>query len=138
MGFLDRLRGGGGSSDEDPEAQARREQDVARVAGGGIPLAAEQRIRDLAAGGTAFPSGLSVADFALARLDDVRPICQVMGSSVYKVGWQNYPWGNFWGGGAVTELKQLSDAWNHARALALGRLEQEATLAGCHAVIDVN
>ena len=29
MGFLDRLRGG--SSDDDPEAQARREQDIARV-----------------------------------------------------------------------------------------------------------
>jgi uncharacterized protein YbjQ (UPF0145 family) len=136
MGFLDRLRGGG-SSDEDPEAQARRDQDIARVEGGGIPLAAEQRIRELAAGGTAFTSGLSVADFALSRLEDVRPICQVMGSSVYKVGWQNYPWSGSWGDGSLTELRQLTDAWNHARALALGRLEQEARLAGCHAVVDV-
>jgi uncharacterized protein YbjQ (UPF0145 family) len=135
MGFLDRLRGGGG--DEDPAALARREQDVARVEGGGIPLAAEQRIRELAAGGTAFTSGMSVADFALSRLDDVRPICQVMGSSVYKVGWQNYPWSGSWSGGSLTELRQLTDAWNHARALALGRLQQEAELAGCHAVVDV-
>jgi uncharacterized protein YbjQ (UPF0145 family) len=136
MGFLDRLLGGGGS-DEDPEAQARREQDIARVEGGGIPLAAEQRIRELAAGDTAFTSGLSVADFALARLEDVRPICQVMGSSVYKVGWQNYPWSGSWGDGSLTELRQLTDAWNHARELALGRLQQEAQLAGCHAVVDV-
>jgi uncharacterized protein YbjQ (UPF0145 family) len=136
MGFLNRLLGGG-SEDEDPEAQGRREQDVARVEGGGIPLAAETRIRELAAGGRTFTSGLSVADFALAQLDGVRPICQVMGSSVYKVGWQNYPWGSSWGGGALTELRQLTDAWNHARELALGRLQQEAQLAGCHAVVDV-
>lgn len=131
MGFLDRLRGGGDGDDP------AREADIARVEGGGIPLAAEQRIRELAGGGTAFTSGLSVGDFALSRLDDVRPICQVMGSSVYKVGWQNYPWGS-WGGGALTELRSLTDAWNHARSLALGRLEQEAQLAGCHAVVDVS
>jgi uncharacterized protein YbjQ (UPF0145 family) len=37
----------------------------------------------------------------------------------------------------VTELAPITDAWNHARSLALGRLEQEAKLAGCHAVVDV-
>jgi uncharacterized protein YbjQ (UPF0145 family) len=133
MGFLDRLMGGGAGGDDDPA----READIARVEGGGIPLAAEQRIRELAAGGTAFTSGLSVGDFALAKLDDVRPICQVMGSSVYKVGWQNYPWSGSWADGSLTELRQLTDAWNHARELALGRLQQEAELAGCHAVVDV-
>ncbi len=132
MGFLDRILGGG-SDDDDPARQA----DIARVTGGGIPLSAEQRIRELAAGDTAFTSGLSVADFALAHLDRVRPICQVMGSSVYKVGWQNFPWGGFGSSGQLTELRQLTDAWNHARRLALGRLEQEAHLAGCHAVVDV-
>jgi uncharacterized protein YbjQ (UPF0145 family) len=136
MGLLDRLFGGG-SADESPEAQARREQDVARVEGGGIPLAAEERIRELAGGGAPFTSGLSVADFALSKLDAVRPICQVMGSSVYKVGWQNYPWSGSWGSGSLSELRPLTDAWNHARELALGRLQQEAELAGCHAVVDV-
>jgi uncharacterized protein YbjQ (UPF0145 family) len=132
VGFLDKLLGAGG--DDDPAVA----EDVARVERGGIPLAAEQRIRELAGGGTAFTSGFSVADFALSRLDDVRPICQVMGSSVYKVGWQNFPWSSGWGGGGgLTELRQLTDAWNHARSLALGRLEQEARLAGCHAVVDV-
>src|SRR3954462_15387802 len=135
MGFLNRLLGGGG--DEHPEAAARREQDIERVAGGGIPLAAEEPIRELAGGGTAFTSALSVGDFALAVQDKVRPICQVMGSSVYKVGWQNYPWSGSWGDGSVSELSALTDAWNHARQLALGRLEQEAQLAGCHAVVDV-
>jgi uncharacterized protein YbjQ (UPF0145 family) len=134
MGFLDRLLGGGGDGDDDEARLA----DIARVEGGGIPLAAEERIRQLAAGGTAFTSGLSVGDFALSKLEDVRPICQVMGSSVYKVGWQNYPWSGSWGDGSLTELRQLTDAWNHARELALGRLQQEAELAGCHAVVDVS
>jgi uncharacterized protein YbjQ (UPF0145 family) len=132
MGFLDRLLGGA----DEPSPAA--EEDIARVASGGIPLAAEQRIRELAGGATAFTSGLSIADFALARLDGVRPICQVMGSSVYKVGWQSFPWSSGWGESVLTELRQLTDAWNDARSLALGRLEQEARVAGCHAVVDVS
>jgi uncharacterized protein YbjQ (UPF0145 family) len=131
VGFLDRLLGGG--DEDDPAALA----DIARIERGGIPLAAERRIRDLAGGDAAFTSGLSVADFALSRLDGVRPVCQVMGSSVYKVGWQNYPWGSSWGGGSLTEMRPITDAWNHARALALSRLEEEARIAGCHAVVDV-
>ncbi len=131
MGFLDRILGGGG--DDDPATR----EDIARVERGGIPLAAERRVLELASGEGAFTSGLSIADFALSRLDRVRPICQVMGSSIYKVGWQNFPWSSSWGQGSLTELRALTDAWNHARSLALGRLEQEAKLAGCHAVVDV-
>jgi uncharacterized protein YbjQ (UPF0145 family) len=132
MGFLDRILGGGNDGD-DAAAQA----DIARVEAGGIPLAAEQRVLELARGDTAFTSGLSIADFALCGLDGVLPLCQVMGSSVYKVGWQRFPWSSSWGQGSLTELRPLTDAWNHARSLALGRLEQEAKLAGCHAVVDV-
>jgi uncharacterized protein YbjQ (UPF0145 family) len=138
MGLLDFLKG----DDEDDmareQAQAIREQDVARVEAGGIPFAAEQRLRELAAGTTGFTSGLSVADFALTRLEAIRPICQVMGTSVYKVGWQNYPWSSGWGSDArMLELEQLTDAWNDARARALARLALEADHAGCHAVLDV-
>jgi uncharacterized protein YbjQ (UPF0145 family) len=133
MGFLDRLTGGGG----DDDLTARREADVARIEAGGIPLAAEERLRELGAGETAFTSELSVAAFALSRLDDVRPVCQVMGSSVYKVGWQSYPWSSWSGDSVATELRALTDAWNDARARALNRLEQEARLAGCHAVVGV-
>jgi len=61
-----------------------------------------------------------------------------MGTSVYKVGWQNYPWSSGWGSDArLVELAQLTHAWNDARARALGRLAQEAEHAGCHAVVDV-
>ena len=87
MGFLDRILGG--SDDDDPARAA----DIARVTAGGIPLAAEQRIREL--GGRRYRVHLGAVGQRLRAggLDRVRPICQVMGSSVYKVGWQNYPWG---------------------------------------------
>jgi uncharacterized protein YbjQ (UPF0145 family) len=135
MGFLDFLKGG---DDEDKAAGDRRDQDIARIEAGGIPFAAEQRLRELAAGGAGFTSGLSVADFALTRLETIRPVCQVMGTSVYKVGWQNYPWSSGWGSSArLLELEQLTHAWNDARARALDRLAQEAAAAGCHAVVDV-
>jgi uncharacterized protein YbjQ (UPF0145 family) len=135
VGFLDFLKGDG---DEDKAADDRREQDIARIEAGGIPFAAEQRLRELAAGSGGFTSGLSVADFALTQLETIRPVCQVMGTSVYKVGWQNYPWSSGWGSDArLMELGQLTHAWNDARARALDRLAQEAAAAGCHAVVDV-
>jgi uncharacterized protein YbjQ (UPF0145 family) len=135
MGFLDFLKGSG---DEDDGRADRREQDIARIEAGGIPFAAEQRLRELAGAGAGFTSGLSVADFALTRLEAIRPICQVMGTSVYKVGWQNYPWSSGWGSDArLIELEQLTHAWNDARARALARLAEEAEHAGCHAVLDV-
>ncbi|MEA2192882.1 MAG: hypothetical protein QOI73_3003 [Solirubrobacteraceae bacterium] len=137
MGFLDRLKSLGGD-DGDDALQQRREQDIARIEGGSIPLAAEQRLRELGTGTMGFTSGLSVADFALTRLEAIAPVCQVMGTSVYKVGWQSYPWTSGWGSDAVlTELGQLTHAWNDARARALGRLAEEAVHAGCHAVVDV-
>jgi uncharacterized protein YbjQ (UPF0145 family) len=136
MGLFDRLTGGSG--DEDESAALRRAADVERLERGSIPMAAEQRIRELGEGGTAFTSGLSVGDFALAHRRAVRPVCQVMGSSVYQVGWQSYPFGGGWGSALTTELTQLTQAWNTARRLALGRLEEEAHLAGCHAVVDVS
>ena len=136
MGLLDSLLGGKG--DGDAEADRRREEDVARVEAGSIPLAAERRMRELAAGPTGFTSGLSVGDFALCREAGVRPVAHVMGSSVYQVGWQSYPWSSGWQTrGAAFELEGLSEAWNRARALALGRMAEEAALAGCHAVVDV-
>ncbi len=136
MGLLDFLKGDDEPREDDAPA---RERDVDRVEAGGIPLAAEERLRELAAGRMAFTSGLSVADFVLTRQEQVRPVCQVMGSSVYQVGWQTTPWGGGWNPDArLTELSQLTHAWNDARARALARLAEEAAHAGCHAVVDVS
>src|SRR3954453_18256609 len=111
MGLLDRMFGGGAAA---PELEARRRADLERLARGDVPLAAEKRLRELATGGTAFTSGLSVADFAMTRVTNVRPVCQVIVSLVYKVGLQNSPWSGWSSQAISTELTQLTRAWNDA------------------------
>jgi uncharacterized protein YbjQ (UPF0145 family) len=83
------------------------------------------------AGASVFSSDLAVSEWsALARLD-IAPITQVMGSSIYHVGWQptyyNVP----------TEVRVLSDAYNESRRLALGRLLEEAQACRADAVVAV-
>jgi uncharacterized protein YbjQ (UPF0145 family) len=58
-----------------------------------------------------------------------------MGSSIYHVGFQS---GGGWGPRGSGELQTISEAMNHARVLALGRLEQEAKLVGADAVVGVH
>jgi uncharacterized protein YbjQ (UPF0145 family) len=67
-----------------------------------------------------------------------------MGTSYYKVGWQNTPWTGSrtgWFGanrdGETYELTAQTDAWNEARRLAVGRLREEAVAAGADAVVGV-
>jgi uncharacterized protein YbjQ (UPF0145 family) len=121
---------------EDPaERQAAQAEDVRRIAAGGIPAAAERRLQKLGAeAGQAFTSDLSVNEFALIRRHGLEPLTQVMGTSLYHVGWQ-YLSRSMWG--ASQELTTLSDAYNDCRARALGRLSQEAELAGAGAVVGV-
>jgi uncharacterized protein YbjQ (UPF0145 family) len=134
---------GFGRSKGGPDAETRlaierrREADVARITQGSLPIAAQQRLDELSQREKFFTSGLSVSDFLLTRRYQVQPIAQVMGSSVYHVGWQRYPWQGGWGAGTILELGQLTNAWNDARARAVNRLDQEARLAGADAVIDV-
>jgi uncharacterized protein YbjQ (UPF0145 family) len=59
-----------------------------------------------------------------------------MGSSIYHVGFQNT--NSMWNFMGSMELTTVSTAWNHARSLALGRLMQEAQLAGANAVVGVH
>jgi uncharacterized protein YbjQ (UPF0145 family) len=70
-----------------------REQDdsLARIESGGIPLAAEQRLRGLATEGSMFTSALSVKEFALLRQMGPQPLAQVMGASVVRTGFQYLP-----------------------------------------------
>jgi uncharacterized protein YbjQ (UPF0145 family) len=125
---------------QEEAAERRREQaerdaeaSLAALAAGGIPVAAQRRLAELRAGGPAFfTSDLTVDEHALLRADGVRPLSQVMGSSVYHVGWQA---GRYYGSG---ELETLTRAMNHARDLAVGRLEEEARRAGANAVVGVH
>jgi uncharacterized protein YbjQ (UPF0145 family) len=113
-----------------------REEDVRRIAAGGIPAAAEERLRTLGAeAGAAFTSDLSVPEFALARRAGLEPLTQVLGTSVYHVGWQFAGSGSWYN--RPQELTVLSDAYNDCRRRALDRLRREAELAGADAVVGV-
>jgi uncharacterized protein YbjQ (UPF0145 family) len=135
VGFLN--RGAPGESREERDQRERRQAaDVERIAAGGIPAAAEERLRTLGAeAGQAFTSDLSVPEFALLRRHDLEPLTQVMGSSVYHVGWQ-YLNQSIWGS-TIQELTVLADAYNDCRMRAFSRLRQEAGLAGADAVVGV-
>jgi uncharacterized protein YbjQ (UPF0145 family) len=126
---LDRAR-----AEADEQAEERAQVSRRRVEAGGLPVAAEERLRELASaedGRGLFTSDLSVQEYSLLAGLGVRPLTQVMGSSIYNVGWQpvyfNVP----------TEVTVLSGAFNESRRLALGRLIQEARLAAADAVVGV-
>jgi len=103
---------------------------LARVAQGGIPLRAEERLAEEAGPHKRlFTSDLSVSEFLLARDARCEPISQVMGSSVFHVGQiRDYK-------GETGEITVLSDAHREARRRAIARLYQEAALVGADAVI---
>jgi uncharacterized protein YbjQ (UPF0145 family) len=128
--------------DEQPadpgESPAEQAESLARVERGGIPLGAERRLRELGERGGAFTSDLSVADFALCHQLGLKPVSQVMGSSIYQVGYQNTPWPSSMGGGYMFEMQALSQGWNEVRERALYRLALEAGHVGADAVIGVD
>ena len=99
---------------------------------GGLPDQARARIEALRNDPRRFfTTTFTVAEMAIARLAGYEPIAQVMGSSIYHVGWSSLV--GFGGG----ELDAVTHAKRHARWLALSRLEEEATLLGASAVIGV-
>jgi uncharacterized protein YbjQ (UPF0145 family) len=120
------------------ESAAEQAASLAQVERGGIPLGAERRLRELGEQGGAFTSDLSVGDFALCHQLGLTPVSQVMGSSIYQVGYQSTPWPSAMGGGFMFEMQALSEAWNEVRELALGRLAQEASHVGADAVVGVD
>jgi uncharacterized protein YbjQ (UPF0145 family) len=134
---------------EAPDTDSREQaESIARVEAGDIPLQAERRLSGLRESGGSFTSDLSTADFALCHQLGLRPVSQVMGSSIYQVGYQGATFGMGgsyaiggaygYGGGLVSELRTLSDAWNQARTLALSRLAREAALVSADAVVGVH
>lgn len=123
----------------DPEAEREREQSLARIEQGGIPLSAERRLRELNArgGSGTFTSDLSVNGFALCHQLGLKPLSQVMGSSIYQMGYQG-AWGAGYGsGGILLELDTLSQGLNEVRGRALTRLGEEARHVGADAVVGV-
>lgn len=132
-------RGPDGQQEDPAVAEAELAAALEALERGGIPPKAQRRLAELKEGGrTLFTSDLSVSEFALIARAGLRPVSQVMGSSVYHVGWQGMPGSYFGAGRGAYELGVLSEAWNQARGLALSRLLQEAQLAGADAVVGVH
>jgi hypothetical protein len=75
----------------DADADQPEARDRARIEAGGIPLAAEARLRALGTDSPLFTSGLSVREFALLGRLGPQPLAQVMGASVVRPGWQYLP-----------------------------------------------
>jgi uncharacterized protein YbjQ (UPF0145 family) len=126
-----------------PEEQQRRmqeqqEAEASRKAleAGGLPLKAQKRLsEEMIAGHPLFTSDLTAKELLLTRQQEYQPLSQVMGSSIYHVGWQyttSYPRATL-----SYELEAISNAHLHAAQLALGRLEQEASLLKAHGIIGV-
>jgi uncharacterized protein YbjQ (UPF0145 family) len=129
---------------EEPSSEERQAKSLARIEQGGITVAAERRLSELRERGGSFTSDLSVDGFALCHNLGLRPLSQVMGSSIYQMGYQA-TWGGLgsWGplglgGTFMVELDTLSQALNEVRSRALGRLAEEARHVGADAVVGVS
>lgn len=129
-----------GSSEQEQE----QEESLARIERGGITIAAERRLSELRERGGLFTSDLSVNGWALCHQLGLQPLSQVMGSSIYQMGYQaSWGQGGSWGplglgGTFMVELDTLSLALNEVRSRALGRLGEEAMQVGADAVVEVN
>ncbi|MDQ6661634.1 MAG: heavy metal-binding domain-containing protein, partial [Chloroflexota bacterium] len=121
--------------DQQQLLQQQQEAEASRrsLEAGGLPVQAQRRLTE--ENHRLFTSDLSTDEFLLTRDAGYEPISQVMGSSIYQVGWQ-YTY-NYTATPAASEQRVISDAHQHATALALGRLEQEAKLLKADGVIGV-
>ncbi len=108
--------------------------DLERIRQGGIPAGAEERLKRVAAASTPFfTSDLSAKEYALAQASGLRPVAQVMGSSVVQHGWMRTQ-GSYY---VTGEIPALAASWNIARDRAFDRLRQEAEFAGADGVIGI-
>jgi uncharacterized protein YbjQ (UPF0145 family) len=123
---------GSPGNDEGRAASVDRE----RIARGGIPLGAEQRLKRIAAGESAvFTSDLSTKEYAVAQASGLTPVALIMGSSVVQNGWQDYSWAVTQG--RIVEVPSFAEPWNLSRQRSFDRLRQEAQFAGADAVIGI-
>lgn len=109
----------------------RHKRSQEQLALGGLPLNAEWRLRQLRDNKRLFTSEFNVSELAMLSLLHIRPVGQVMGTSVYHVGWIGPP---------ITlsmELRAISEAHNHATRLALTRLQMEAQSLGARGVFGI-
>ena len=133
-----------GADGPSPEEIARQQASIQSIQNGGLPLNAIDRLREQASRqGTdkhLFTSDLSVNEFLLTLECGYQALGQVMGSSVYNMGWQFMPAGGMgsnWGWYQSGELEALTQAHINARLLAMNRMLQEAKLLNADGVVGV-
>ena len=87
------------------QAEAERAESLASLERGGLPLRALRRIdHETMRPDRGFTSNFSVNELLVARHAGVKPISQVMGSSIYYVSWQFMPRQPHYPFTAATEL----------------------------------
>lgn len=120
-------------SESDRTAEEAREaaESQADLQRGDLPLQAERRLAQETGAHPLFTSDLSVDEFLLIRSQRFVAAGQVLGSSVYHMGFQ---WISSWIGG---ELAVITRAHMHARELAMGRMLQEARALKAQGVVGV-
>jgi uncharacterized protein YbjQ (UPF0145 family) len=120
------------TDDERTREEAREaSESAADLAQGELPLQAQKRLAQETGAQPLFATDLNVGEFLLARAEGYDAVGQVMGSSIYHVGWQYAP------GLISSELTVVTQAHLEARGLALGRLRQEAAALRAHGVVGV-
>lgn len=87
--------------------------------------------------GGGFTSTLSASELALVFELGPEPVAQVLGTSVYQVGWQYLPPEAQWYGDHFSFLETVGEAFNEARGRALARMRAEAMSVGADAVVGV-
>ena len=118
---------------------ARNQASMEALRRGQLPLRAQERLQSQRQRPGGFTSDLTVDEFAAIRSVGFEPVSQVMGSSVYQIGFSGYcPARGTWGSFATTELAPYAQALYQARWLALNRLSLEAAGSGGHGVVGVH
>ncbi|MDA8194166.1 MAG: hypothetical protein M0Z53_09240 [Thermaerobacter sp.] len=116
-----------------PETAAQIQRDQEALERGDLPEGALTRIRRTTAGELPWMSTLSVPGLALAEQLRAEPVVQVAGSAYYHAATDQ---GNRVYLDSNLDAANLVRAYYQAKDLAMGRLVQEAALAGAHLVLD--
>jgi uncharacterized protein YbjQ (UPF0145 family) len=125
-------------NDPPDELDRVRQESIARLKAGKLPVEAERRLQGLRGRKNFFTSDLTVSEFALGLEHGLHPVSQVMGSCVY------HATGALFGvrigstPGYSSSEPLLAKPWNEARRIALRRLTMEAAECGADAVIGVH
>jgi uncharacterized protein YbjQ (UPF0145 family) len=121
---------------ETPEEKAEKERQEASIKSlqsGGLPLRAQERLKQLKNESKLFTSDLSCNEMLLVEEAGHQPIAQVMGSAFVNIAFL----GTWTARRSTGELTDRSKAMLMARELAVSRMKQEAQALDAHGVIGV-